>query len=244
MAEFSSTQANCFPTTRWSRIVAAGDRASPETRSALSDLCAVYWYPIYAFIRRKGNDPEQALDLTQDYFGRLLEKDVIAAADPSKGRFRAFLRADCQFFLADKGDQARALKRGGDRVFLSINLDAAEGRYRIEPVDELTAERLFDRSWAVSLLDSVFTQLEREYAESGRATLFARLKGVMSGTTEEVRHAAIAKELGMTEVAVEAAARRLRKRYRETLREAIASTLDGSSSLEDEIRDLFAALAQ
>lgn len=231
-----------FPTTRWSRVVAAADRADPATREALAALCGDYWYPLYALIRRKGHDPERALDLTQEYFARLLEKGVIAAADRSKGRFRAFLRTDCGHFLADQGDRARSLKRGGDRVILSIDGGDAESRYRIEPVDDLTPERLFDRAWAVALLDSVFARLEREYADTGRIALFAKLKGVMTG--DPARHTAIAAELGTTEVAIEAASRQLRKRFREALREAISATLDGPSALEDEVRNLFAALAR
>jgi DNA-directed RNA polymerase specialized sigma24 family protein len=231
-----------FPTTRWSRVVAAGDRRDPGTREALASLCGDYWYPLYALIRRKGHDPERALDLTQAYFARLLETPVIAAADPAKGRFRAFLRTDCGHFLADQGDRDRAIKRGGDRRFIPIDAEDAENRYRIEPAHELTPERLFDRAWAVDLLDSVFRRLEREYAETGRAALFAKLKGVMTG--ENARHATIAAELGTTEVAIEAASRRLRKRFREALREAISATLDGPDSLDDEIRDLFAALAR
>ena len=231
-----------FPTTRWSRVVAAGDRLDPRTREALASLCGEYWYPLYALIRRKGHDPERALDLTQAYFARLLEKDVIAAADPSKGRFRAFLRTDCGHFLADQGDRDRAGKRGGGRIFVPIDARDAEGRYRVEPAGDLTPERLFDRAWAVALLDSVFAQIEREYAATGRAALFAKLKGVMMG--ESARHAEIAAELETTEAAIEAASRRLRKRFRERLREAISATLDGPEALDDEIRDLFAALAR
>lgn len=231
-----------FPTTHWSRVVAAVDRADPAKREALAALCGEYWYPLYALIRRRGHDPERALDLTQEYFARLLEKDVIAAADPLKGRFRAFLRTDCGHFLADQGDRDRSIKRGGGRAPLSIDAHDAESRYRVEPADDLTPERLFDRAWAVSVLDSVFARLEREYADTGRAALFARLKGVMTG--EEARHAAIAAELGTTEVAIEAASRRLRKRFREALREAISATLDGPGALEEEVRALFAALAR
>ena len=130
------------PTRAGAAVVAAGARDDPGTREALASLCGDYWYPLYALIRRKGHDPERALDLTQAYFARLLETPVIAAADPSKGRFRAFLRTDCGHFLADQCNRDRAIKRGGDRVFVPIDADAAEGRYRIEPADELTPEPL------------------------------------------------------------------------------------------------------
>src|SRR5215831_11879844 len=142
-----------FPTTCWSLVLGAGDRAGPEAREALATLCRAYWYPIYAFIRRKGYDPDDAQDLTQAYFARLLEKGVIAAADRSKGRFRAFLRTDCQHFLIDQYRRRRA--QHGGAVPVSIDTRDAEGRYRFEPADEVTPDRLFDRAWAMSLLDRV-----------------------------------------------------------------------------------------
>ena len=136
-----------FPTTRWSRVAAAADPDRPEAREALAELCAAYWFPVYALIRRKGHDPDAALDLTQDYFARLLEKGTVAAADPDKGRFRSFLLADCSFFLSDRRDRDRALKRGGGRPVLSIDARDAEGRFLREPSHDQTPERLFERDW-------------------------------------------------------------------------------------------------
>src|SRR4051794_16415702 len=169
-----------FPTTRWSRVLAAGGRSTPEAGAALAQLCAAYWYPVYALIRRSGHDADEAADLAQDYFARLLEKGTLAAADPEKGRFRAFLRTDCGFFLADVRDRAARLKRGGGVAPISIDARDAEGRYCVEPADELTAEKLFDRAWAEALLDRALARLAAEYAESGRAALFAQLEPALT----------------------------------------------------------------
>ena len=227
-----------FPTTQWSRVARAGDP------SALAELCAAYWYPIYALIRRKGHLADQALDLTQGYFAQLIEKGTITFADPARGRFRAFLRTDCGYFLADRRDHDRAAKRGGRVAIVSIDAADAETRYRLEPVDNVTPERLFDRAWALTLLDSVFRGLRREYESAGKAALFDRLRGVLSGDSDPPSYPAIAAELGMTADAVESASRRLRKRYREALRQAISATLDDPADLDDEIRNLFAALSR
>ena len=157
-----------FPSTCWSRVVAAADPGHPEARAALAELCAAYWFPVYALVRRKGHDPDAALDLTQDYFARLLEKPVLAAADRRKGRFRAFLLTDCVHFLANAHDRAGALKRGGGRTFVPIDAGAAEGRYGAEPAHDLTPERLFERTWALTLLAAVFEALRREYESEGK----------------------------------------------------------------------------
>ncbi len=235
-----------FPTTHWSRIAAVGDHATPGDREALAELCRAYWYPLYAFIRRRGYDPADAQDLTQSYFARLLERSVLAAADQNKGRFRAFLRTDCGFFLADHRDRERALKRGGGTPPVSIDARNAEGRYRVEPADSATPERLFDRDWALTLLDRVLDVLERQYADSGRSAFFDRLKIVLTDGPRAIAYGAIAGEFGMTEGAVEGAVRRLRRRYRTLLHAQIADTLDDPSpdAVADEIRDLFAALGR
>jgi RNA polymerase sigma-70 factor (ECF subfamily) len=192
-----------FPTTRWSLILGAVDRAGPEVREALATLCGAYWYPIYAFIRRKGHDPQDAQDLTPAYFARLLEKGVIAAADRTKGRFRAFLRTDCQHFLIDQYRRRRA--REGGTVPLSIDTRDAEGRYRFEPADAMTAERLFDRAWALTLLDRVLGLLAEEYAARGRTAVFDRLKVVLTQGKGAVPAATLAAQLGTTEGAVHVA---------------------------------------
>jgi DNA-directed RNA polymerase specialized sigma24 family protein len=232
-----------FPSTCWSRIVAARDRAAPEAREALAELCAAYWYPIYAFIRRKGNGADDALDLTQDYFARMLKRDTVAAADPAKGRFRSFLLVDCTRFLADAHQHAHAAKRGGGIPPLSIDARDAEGRYLREPSHDRTPERLFERTWALALLDAVLAQLRREYEGSARGAAFDTLKVVLTDGPVAVPHAELARRLGTTPGAVQVAVHRLRRRYRDLVRETIAATVDDSVDVEDEIRDLFAALA-
>jgi RNA polymerase sigma-70 factor (ECF subfamily) len=234
-----------FPTTRWSWVAHAVNPAAPETRAALAELCGAYWYPIYALIRRRGHDPDEALDLTQDYFTRLLETGVLASADQRRGRFRAFLRTDCGFFLSHQFERRQAKKRGGGLTALTIDAQDAEGRYLREPVDAMTPERLFDRTWALNLLEEVLKQLAREHADSGRAAQFEILQGAINKQANLASYADLAERAGMTEGAVQQAVQRLRKRYRAILRERIAATLDDpdEAAIDDEIRDLFTALA-
>jgi RNA polymerase sigma-70 factor (ECF subfamily) len=223
--------------------VAAADRDGPEARAALAELCAAYWFPAYALIRRNGHDPDAALDLTQDYFACLLEKPVLAAADRRKGRFRAFLLTDCVHFLANAHDRAARLKRGGDRTFVPIDAVAAEGRYHAEPAHDLTPERLFERAWALTLLAAVFDALRAEFAAAGKLREFEELKAVLEQGRGAVAYAEIAARLGTSEGAVKVAVHRLRKRYKALLRERIAATVDDPAEVDDEIRALFAALA-
>ena len=231
-----------FPTTCWSRVVAARDKAAPEAREALAGLCAAYWFPVYAFVRRKGRGPEEALDATQDYFVRLLARGTVAAADAGKGRFRSFLLADCTRFLADRRDHDRAAKRGGGVAPLSIDARDAEGRYLREPAHDRTPERHFERAWALALLDGVLARLRAEYEGSGRGAAFETLKVALTDGPRTVPHAELARRLGATEGAVQVAVHRLRRRYRDLVREAIAATVADPADVEDEIRDLFAAL--
>lgn len=242
MAE-SMPPAARFPTTRWSRVARAGGPPTPEARAELAALCGAYWYPIYALIRRGGHGPDESLDLTQDYFARLLEKGTVAAADPVKGRFRAFLLTDCSFFLADRRDHDRAAKRGGGRPAMSIDADEAEGRYGHEPAHGDTPERLFERAWALALLDQALDDVGQHYAATGRAALFARLRPALTAAAA-ASHAEIARELGMTAAAVQIALHRLRARFGAALRDRVAATLDDPSpaDVDDEIRTLFDAL--
>jgi RNA polymerase sigma-70 factor (ECF subfamily) len=231
-----------FPTTCWSRVVAARERATPEAREALADLCAAYWYPIYAFIRRGGHGPDQALDLTQDYFAQLLERATVAAADPGKGRFRSFLLADCTHFLNNRYHHDHAAKRGGGVAQLSIDGRDAEGRYLREPSHDRTPERLFERTWALALLDGVLAQLRSEYEASARGAAFDALKVVLTDSPRAVPYAELAQRIGTTAGAVQVSVHRLRRRYRDLVREAIAATVDDAAEVDEEIRDLFAAL--
>jgi RNA polymerase sigma factor (sigma-70 family) len=232
-----------FPTTRWSRVLAAGDHADPAARGALAELCEAYWYPLYAFVRRKGNPPEEAADLVQGTFLALLDRDALASVAPHRGRFRSFLLAVCTNHLADCRDRDRAAKRGGGRVAVPFDRLAAEGRYASEPASAMTAERFFERRWATSLLEHAMVRVEAESMAAGKGVLMSRLLPTLTGGRGEVPLAAIAAELGMTEGAIKMAASRLRRRYGEILREEIARTLADPGDIEDEVRDLFAALA-
>jgi RNA polymerase sigma-70 factor (ECF subfamily) len=234
--------ARSFPTTRWSQVLAAGDPDAPRARQSLDELCGAYWYPLYAYIRRRGYDPERARDLTQDFFARALEKGLLAEVDPARGRFRSFLRVVCAQYLANRRDWENARKRGGGRVALPIDAADAEGRYALEPADELTPERIFDKSWALTLLGRVLDELGREYHEAGKAATFEALRGVLAGDADGASYATIAARLGTTEGAARVAVHRLRRRYGDLLRREIASTLDDPSEVDDEIHDLFAAL--
>jgi RNA polymerase sigma factor (sigma-70 family) len=240
-----SAQPAAFPTTHWSRVAHAVNPGAPEARAALAELCEAYWYPIYAYIRRKGHDADLALDLTQDYFTRLLETGVLASADHRQGRFRAFLRTDCGFFLSHYRERRRALKRGGGHGALPIDARDAEGRYLREPADTTTPERLFDQTWAMNLLDEVLKQLEGEYADTGRAAQFKILQGAIGNQARKVSYEDLGARMGTNVGAVQQAVQRLRKRYKAILRERIAATLDepDEAAIDDEIRDLFAALA-
>jgi RNA polymerase sigma-70 factor (ECF subfamily) len=231
-----------FATTHWSNVLAARDRAAPEGRAALAGLCGTYWYPLYAFIRRQGHPPDQAQDLTQEFFTRLLERDFLQAVDRAKGRFRSFLLAACKHFLANERDRARAAKRGGGRGPLSLDFDTAEARYHHEPVSNLTPEKLFERRWALALLDRVLVRLREESVRADKGELFDKLKCTLTAGKSAARHAQLGETLGMSAGAVKVAVHRLRRRYRELLREEIAHTLDDAGQVEDEIRDLFVAL--
>jgi DNA-directed RNA polymerase specialized sigma24 family protein len=233
-----------FPTTRWTLVAHAVDPAVPEARAALAELCGAYWYPIYAFIRRKGNPPDLALDLTQSYFARLIEKRTISAADPERGRFRSFLRADCTFFLSHSREHDQALKRGGSVRLLSIDSGDAETRFGREPAHDETPERLFERDWAVSLIDRVLGRIERHYQSRGRGETFRRLKPILTAEPDAARFARLAAELKTTEGALRTAVHRLRARVGEELRAEIAETLDDPTpeAIAEELRGLFSAL--
>jgi RNA polymerase sigma-70 factor (ECF subfamily) len=231
-----------FPTTHWSRVHAAGVPGTPSAHEALSELCQSYWFPLYAYIRRRVLDPDRAQELTQDLFVRFLEKGTLASADPARGRFRNFLRAVCADFLANRHDRENAQKRGGGRFVFSLDLAEAEDRYAREPAHELTAERIFDRTWALTLLGRVLERLRRESEESGRGASFAELSVALTEADGRLPYAAIAGRLGMTDGAVRVAVHRLRRRYGALLRAEIAATVSDPAEIDDEIQALFAAL--
>jgi RNA polymerase sigma factor (sigma-70 family) len=223
-------------------VLSARDGNSSEAREALSALCETYWYPLYAFVRRKGHDPEAAQDLVQGFFARLLEKGDLAAVQQGNGKFRSFLMAACTNFLANQWDHERAKKRGGGRAPISIDRWAAEGRYGSEPAHTLTAERLFERQWALALLDNVLNALTAEMAQAGKTRQFEALRPALLGSAERTPYAAIAADLGVSEEAARAAAHRLRRRYRELLSEEVVRTLDDPAEVDAEIRSLFGLL--
>lgn len=235
---------NEFQTTRWSLVAAAGQRDAPGAGDALAALCAAYWYPLYAFVRRQGHSADEAQDLTQEFFARLLDTDFLAGVDPTRGRFRAYLLAACKHFLANERDRSRAQKRGGGREHLSLDFPSAEQRYLLEPAHELTAEKLFDRRWALTLLDQVLGRLRDEFARADKLALFDRLKSFLTGDRDPERYSQVGAELGLSEGAVKVAVHRLRKRYRELLQEEIGRTVDDARAIDEEIRALFAALRQ
>lgn len=231
-----------FRTTQWGVVLAAGGDTD-EAREALSVLCRTYWYPIYAFVRRKGLDAEAAADVVQGFFAQLLEKRGLASVDRRKGKFRSFLLAACSHYLCNWADYERAQKRGGGRVPLAIDRIEGAGRYSREPSHDMTAERLFERRWALTVLDRVIGQLEAEMVAAGRRRHFDALRPALLGDAERAPYAEIAAALGLSAEAARAAATRLRRRYRELLRAEVAGTLDDPADVDDEIRALFAALA-
>ena len=231
-------------TTHWSLVLAAAGTEDSHGREALARLCQVYWYPLYAFVRRQGHDPHDAQDLTQEFFMRLLEKDYLGDVDRSKGKFRSFLLVALKHFLSKEWDRARTLKRGGGHRLVSLDTLSAEDRYRREPEDNATPERLFERRWALTLLDQVLTRLSEEYETTGKRALFEQLQGCLMGDSDLLPYAELAARLGMTEGAVKVVVHRLRKRYRGVLRDEIAQTVADSAEIDDEIRQLLSALGR
>jgi RNA polymerase sigma-70 factor (ECF subfamily) len=214
-----------------------------DSRAALADLCQTYWYPLYAFVRRRGHGADEAADLTQGFFATLLEKNYLADADRTRGRFRTFLLSSLKHYLCNEHDRATRLKRGGGKPVVSLDVDDAEARYRREPSHDVTPERLFDRRWALVLLEQVLARVRDDYAAEGKGRLFEALKGSLTCDADAQTHARVAASIGMSEGAVRVAVHRLRQRYRRRLRDAIADSVESEAGVDEEIRDLFAALS-
>src|SRR3954447_15243775 len=231
-----------FPTTRWTMVFAAGDPHRKEARSALVALCENYWYPLYAYLRRRGYAADQAQDLTQDFFIRMLEGRYLDRADPEKGRFRSFLLTSLKFFVADEEDRQRAHKRGGGAV-VSFEFSSGEDRYQREPAHDETPERIFERRWALAVLDRVVERLRNEFVQHGRPEHFHRLKVFLLGQSD-APYASLAREMNTSEEAVKVAIHRLRKRYRELFRQEIADTVVDPVDVESELRHLASVLAR
>ena len=232
-----------FPTTHWSRVVRAGDPNYREGRDALERLCRDYWYPLYAFARRQGLDREEASDIVQGFLADLIERRDLTKADPSRGRFRSFLRTACAHFLSHARDHDRAVKRGGGRAAVSIDLQDAEGRYINEPAHDLTAECLFERRWATVLLAHVLTRLESEVSRGGKSNLFDHLRPLLEGDDLQESYKTIGESLQMSEDSVKVAVHRFRSRYRQLLREEVARTVADPADIDAEIADLLRALS-
>jgi RNA polymerase sigma factor (sigma-70 family) len=232
-----------FATTRWSLVLRAGKRTDRQAEDALAWLCGRYWFPLYAYVRRRGADQNEAQDLTQEFFTRLLEKNVLDHAAPERGRFRSFLLTSLKNFLANEWDRANAQKRGGRRGRLTLDLESGESRISLEPAHDLTPERHFERQWASTLLELVVTKLEAEFAAAGKARHFELLKDALTGERRGLPYAEITAELGLSEEAARQAAHRLRQRYRELLRAEVVQTVADPGDVEDEIRRLFETFA-
>ena len=236
--------APAFVTTHWSVVLAASRKDTTRAQAALEHLCRLYWYPIYHFLRRQGNATHDAQDLTQEFFARLLEKNWIAAADQSRGRFRSFMLLMLKRFLVAEWRKASAQKRAGDLHPLPLPLDTAETRYAHEPADTHSPDQAFDRQWAITLLDTVLRQLAADYEGEGNGRLFEVLKPALTGSRETQPYAALAATLEMSEGAVRVAVHRLRERYRERLKAEVAHTVASPADVDSELRHLFRVLAR
>jgi RNA polymerase sigma factor (sigma-70 family) len=230
-----------FPTTRWTLVVAAADPQRKEARSALVSLCEGYWYPLYAYVRRRGYPADQAQDLTQQFFMRVPEGRYLNRADPEKGRFRSFLLTSLKFFVADEEDRQRAHKRGGGAV-LPLEFSSGEARYQREPAHSETPERIFERRWALSVLDRVVEKLRNEFVQHGHLAHFERLKVFLLGHSD-APYAALAREMNTSEGAIKVAIHRPRKRYRDLFRQEIADIVADPAEVDSELRYLAAVLA-
>lgn len=231
-----------FHTTRWSVVLAAGEASSPESRAALEELAGTYWYPLYAFLRRRGDTDDLARDRVQGFFALLVEKRNLSGADPRLGRFRSYLLTALRNFLANEHHREQALKRGGGQIPVSLDAELPAARYALEPADDADPERLFERSWARSVLERTMERLEADYERRGQARLFRALKPRMAGEDDARALGVLAAELSLTEGAIKVAAHRMRQRFGTELRREIAETVSTPEEVEEELRVLFEAL--
>jgi DNA-directed RNA polymerase specialized sigma24 family protein len=233
-----------FTTTHWSVVLEAGQDGSPKGSEAMAQLCRAYWYPLYAYVRRKGYNAQDAQDLTQEFFARLLARNYLSVADRNRGKFRAFLLGSLEHFLAREWTKAHAQKRGGGQALFSLDEVEAENRYLLEPADALTAEKIFDRRWATTLLEKGMTRLHEECSADGKSDLFAKVKGILSGEKGDGSYAEIATGLNVSEGAIKVAVHRLRQRCGELLRDEIAQTVATPQEVDEELRYLVALLRE
>jgi RNA polymerase sigma-70 factor (ECF subfamily) len=233
-----------FTTTHWSVVLTAMENHSPQAAGALEKLCRIYWYPLYAYVRRKGYDTHNAQDLTQEFFARLLARNYLSVADRNKGKFRSFLLGSLEHFLAREWTKAHAQKRGGGQAIFSLDEMDAENRYLLEPAHELTPEKIFDRRWATTLLDQAMARLRKDYEADHKGDLFARLEVFLTGNAPETSYAEIAASSNMSEGAVKVAVHRLRQRYGQLVRAEIAQTVAIPEEIDEELQYLFALLRE
>jgi len=238
----SSAGQSWFTTTHWSVVLAAGQETSPQAAAALEQLCRRYWYPLYVYVRRQGCPPPEAEDLTQAFFTRVLEKNYLGQVQREKGKFRSFLLAALKHFMSDERDKERAAKRGGGQTFISLDAQSPEERYRLEPVNELDAEKIYQRRWALTVLEQAREGLREEYTRIGKAQLYDRLRIFEGEDPEAPTYAELGAQLGMTESALKSAAHRLRQRYHQLVREEIAQTVSSPAEIDEEIRYLISAI--
>jgi RNA polymerase sigma-70 factor (ECF subfamily) len=238
-----SEQAASFATTHWSVVLAARHGPKSQAHGALSRLCEVYWYPLYVYLRRRGFSPPDAEDLTQSFLAYLLGKDFLARVEPKSGKFRSFLLASLNHFVSDHLDKERRQKRGGDKRILSLDA-ASEARYGLEPVEEADPQRIFERRWALTVVETALQRLQAETASAGKGALFDRLKPALIGDPVPATYSEVGRSLDLSEGAVKVAAHRLRRRFRELFRQEIAQTVSQPNEIEEEIRFLFQVLSR
>ena len=233
-----------FKTTHWSLVLAAGDLEDSRSRQALSELFEAYWYPLYAFARRRGADADDAADLVQGFFARLLETTGLGAARQDLGRFRSYLLGAFKHYVGHQEERAAAQKRGGGTAPISLDAADADRRYRDEPADERTPERVFERRWALTVVDRALRDLRREYRRAGKAELFDELKSQLTGGAERGSLRRAAAKLGLKEGTARVAAHRLRRRFAALLKTEVAATVDSPEAVDEELRYLLSALGR
>jgi len=239
----TGTPGDIFATTHWTVVLAAGKRSTPQSDRALEELCRIYWYPLYAYVRRRGHTKADAEDLTQAFFARFLQKNYPDGLSAERGRFRAFLLASLKHFLANEWDKSQRQKRGGNITHLSLDWQTADTQFQVAATGEPGPDKAFDREWAMALLTKVIERLNAECVAEGRAKQFDQLKAFLTVDRDDLSHADAARVLGMDEVAVRVAVHRLRKRYRQLLRDEIAQTLSDTADVDEEMRALFGAFS-
>lgn len=231
-----------FNTTHWSVVLSAKESATEDGLTALDQLCRTYWYPLYAYVRRRGYGSEEAQDLTQDFFAHLLSKEFLAGVEPRKGKFRSFMLVSLNHFLSNARERAQTAKRGGGREIIPLETLAEERRYLLAGSGDSSPEKLFDREWALTLLDQALQALRQEFVAGDKPAQFDRLKAFLSCEGGEPSYTELSREWQMSPNAVAVMVHRLRQRYRECVRAQIARTVEGLQELEEELRSLFAAL--